>query len=235
MSKYTTEVRFICEHESGLEESKGANNVDTILNNSWDKIFTTTCEFFDSEYKPILCKKILKHYYTREIGAETVGLWKLWVNRKLEEVMPYYNQLYSSALLEFNPLHDLDINTSHTKTNNGTVSGSRTGSGTNANTGSSHSLELYSDTPQGGVTNLQSQAYLTNATDVNRTDGQNGTYSDTETTSGTNADTENYIERVYGKQGSGSYSKLLSEFRETFLNIDMLVVDEFADCFLNLW
>lgn len=235
MSKYTTEVRYICEHDAGLDESKGANNVDTILNNSWDKIFTTTCEFFDDEYKPILCKKILKHYYTREIGAETVGLWKMWVNRKLEEVMPYYNQLYNSTLLEFNPLHDLDINTTHTKNNSGTVSGSRTGSGTTANTGSSHSLELYSDTPQGGVTNLQSQAYLTNATDVNRTDGQNGTYSDTETTSGTNADTETYTERVFGKQGSGSYSKLLSEFRETFLNIDMLVVDEFADCFLNLW
>ena len=235
MSKYTTEVRFICETEAGLEESKGANNVDSIINSSWDKIFTTQCTFFDPEYKPILCKKILKHYYTREIGAETVGLWKMWINRKLEEIMPYYNQMYSSTLLEFNPLYDLDINTSHTKTNNGTVSGSRTGSGTNASTDNSHSIELYSDTPQGTVTNLQNMTYLTNATDVNRNDGHNGNYSDTETTSGTNADTENYIERVYGKQGSGTYSKMLQEFRETFVNIDMQVIEEFGDCFMNLW
>lgn len=235
MSKYTTEVRYICEHDAGLVESKGANDIDTILNNSWDKIFTTNCTFFDETYKPILCKKILKHYYTREIGAETVGLWKMWINRKLEEIMPYYNQLYASTVLEFNPLYDLDINTTHTKNNNGTTSGTRTGSGTTGGSLNSHSLELYSDTPQGGVTNLQNQSYLTNATDVNRNDTTTGTYNDSETSSGTNADTETYTERVYGKQGSGTYSKMLQEFRETFLNIDMQIIEEFGDCFLNLW
>lgn len=235
MSKYTTEVRYICEHDAGLVESKGANNVDTILDNSWDKIFTTNCEFFDSAYKPILCKKILKHYYTREIGAETVGLWKMWINRKLEEIMPYYNQLYASTVLEFNPLYDLDINTTHTKNNSGTTSGTRNGSGTTGGSLNSHSLELYSDTPQGGVTNLQNQSYLTNATDVTRNDTTSGTYSDSETSSGTNADTETYTEKVYGKQGSGTYSKMLQEFRETFLNIDMQIIEEFDDCFLNLW
>ena len=45
MAKYTTEVRTICESKAGLEESKGGNDVDTILNNSWDKIFTTNCTF----------------------------------------------------------------------------------------------------------------------------------------------------------------------------------------------
>ena len=30
MSKYTTEVRFICESKSGLENSKGCDDVDEI-------------------------------------------------------------------------------------------------------------------------------------------------------------------------------------------------------------
>ena len=47
MSKYTTEVRFICESKSGLENSKGCDDVDEILNNSWNKIFTTKAEIFD--------------------------------------------------------------------------------------------------------------------------------------------------------------------------------------------
>ena len=235
MSKYTTEVRYICENEAGYTESKGATKVDEILDNSWDKIFTTTCTFFDENYRSILCKKILKHYYTREIGAETVGLWKMWINRKLEEVMPYYNQLYSSTVLEFNPLYDFDVYRSHNKTNNGSANETRSGSGTTGGTLGSHSLELYSDTPQGGVTNLQNQTYLTNATDVTRNDTTTGTYSDSATTTGQSANTEAYTEQVYGKQGSGTYSKMLSEFRETFLNIDMQVIEEFADCFLNLW
>lgn len=235
MSKYTTEVRYICEHEAGLEESAGASKVDEVLDASWDKIFTTETPFFNEEYRPVICKKILKHYYTREIGAETVGLWKMWVNRKLEEIMPYYNKLYESATLEYNPLNDVNYERRHTKNNSGTESGSRNGSGTTGGTLASSGLELYSDTPQGGITHLHDQSYLTNATETSRNDTTSGTYSDTETTSGTNSNTEQFIETITGKQGSGTYSKMIMEYRETLLNIDMQVIEEFSDCFLNLW
>ena len=85
MSKYTTEVRFICENLAGLTESKGCNDVDDILDDSWDKIFGNF-PIFDEEYREGLCKKILKHFYTREIGYETVGLWKLKLNTKMQEL-----------------------------------------------------------------------------------------------------------------------------------------------------
>lgn len=183
MSKYTTEVRFICESKSGLENSKGCDDVDEILNNSWNKIFTTKAEIFDENYRAVICKKILKHYYLREICSETVGIWKLWLNTRLEEILPYYNQLYKSALLEFNPLYDVNITRTHNrtidenKTENGTItetstdkntgSGTRdnTASGTNNNSGtsnvsdsgSSNSKDLYSDTPQGALTGVETK------------------------------------------------------------------------------
>ena len=125
VSKYTTEVRFICESKSGLAESKGCDNVDEVLENSWNKIFTTNCTFFDETYRSVLCKKILKHYYLREICSETVGIWKLWMNTKLEEIMPYYNQLYESAKIEFNPMHDVNLTREHKRTENETASGNR--------------------------------------------------------------------------------------------------------------
>ena len=128
MSKYTTEVRFICEQKAGLEESVGFDQIDTVIAKSWDKIFTTKCSFFDEDYRSVLCAKILKHYYTREIGMETAGLWMLWMNRRMEEIMPYYNQLYRSAQLEFNPLHDVDYWREGNRKNDGTseTSGSST-------------------------------------------------------------------------------------------------------------
>ena len=46
---------------------------------------------------------------------------------------------------------------------------------------------------------------------------------------------EDYIESISGKQGSASYSKLLTEFRNTFLNIDMMVIEELSDLFMYLW
>ena len=47
--------------------------------------------------------------------------------------------------------------------------------------------------------------------------------------------TEDYLEHVSGKQGTTSYSKLLTEYRDTFLNIDMMVINELNDLFINLW
>lgn len=52
---------------------------------------------FDEDYRKELQKKILLKYYTREICEETFGLWKLRLNSKMNEIMPYYNQLYSET------------------------------------------------------------------------------------------------------------------------------------------
>lgn len=247
MSKYTTEVRFICESKSGLSESKGFGSVDEVLNSSWDKIFTSKVSFFDEEYRGVLCKKILKHYYLREIGCETVGIWLLWMNTKLEEIMPYYNKLYESELIKFNPMYDVDWNRKGNKTGNESGSGSRSASGNNSGTNtqsgtsSNTRKDLYSDTPQGALTGIESETYLTNARKVSDSGetgvnaSTSGSYEDSESSSNKVDTTEDYVESVSGKQGGSSYSKLLNEFRETFLNIDMQVIEEFEEMFMGMW
>ena len=75
MSKYTTELRFICEKFAGLSESTGFSNIESVLDKSWDKVFNFTTDRPSEEQ----CKKILRHYYTREICAETVGRWQLFL------------------------------------------------------------------------------------------------------------------------------------------------------------
>lgn len=247
MSKYTTEVRFICESKSGLSESKGFGSVDEVLNGSWDKIFTSKVSFFDEEYRGVLCKKILKHYYLREIGCETVGIWLLWMNTKLEEIMPYYNKLYESELIKFNPMYDVDWNRKGNKTGNESGSGSRStsgnNSGTNTQSGTSSNTrkDLYSDTPQGALTGIESETYLTNARKVSDSGetgvnaSTSGSYENSESSSNKVDTTEDYVESVSGKQGGSSYSKLLNEFRETFLNIDMQVIEEFEEMFMGMW
>lgn len=255
MSKYTTEVRFICESKAGLSESAGSDNVDDIVSKSWNKIFTSKAVFFDEEYRSVLCQKILKHYYLREIGSETVGIWKLWMNTRLEEIMPFYNQLYKSALIEFNPLYDVDLKRTHNRkidsskqdtgtsqsVSSGEIHVSETSSGSSNNT----KKDLYSDTPQGAITGLENENYLTNArkvTDTGSTSNENSssgtnktTVNDDTSNTGTANSLEDYVENVSGKQGSESYSSMLLKFRETFLNIDMQVIEEFSDLFMGLW
>ena len=255
MSKYTTEVRFICESKAGLSESAGCDNVDDIVSKSWNKLFTSKAVFFDEEYRSVLCQKILKHYYLREIGSETVGIWKLWINTRLEEIMPFYNQLYKSALIEFNPLYDVDLKRTHnrkidsskqdTGTSQSVSSGEINVSGTSSGSSNNTKKDLYSDTPQGAITGLENENYLTNArkvTDTGSTSNENSstgtnktTVNDDTSNTGTANSLEDYVENVSGKQGSESYSSMLLKFRETFLNIDMQVIEEFSDLFMGLW
>lgn len=327
MSKYTTEVRFICEEAAGLTSSVGYLGVNDVINTALPKVFNFDFPIFDETYRPILEKKILKHYYTREIGLETVGLWKLFLDTKLNEIMPYYNQLYKSELISFNPMYDVDLTRDHqlkrlediketgtqeSDTNrNGTldttanktgtthdtslttdhgtanqdISNQKTVHGTNGDTTDvtttvSH-VDKFSDTPQGALDGLKNDTYMSEARivddtntsktivsgndDINEnntgnttteTDATSDTTSDgrttqNETVNTTNTDKENrvatqntnknlnsiddYIEHVTGKTSGVSYSKLLNEFRETFLNIDMLIINDLSDLFMNLW
>lgn len=247
MSKYTTQVRFICESKSGLEVSGGSGDVDNIIAGSWNKIFTSKAPLFDEAYRSVLCSKILKHYYMREICCETVGIWTLWMNTRLEEIMPYYNQLYESAKIEFNPMHDVNLTREHKRTENETASGNRdtniTSNGTTNRTTNSdeNKKDLYSDTPQGALTGVENETYLTNArkitdyAEVNNTEKNASDCSDKEKTTSNVDTTEDYLETLIGKQGTESFSSLLNKFRETFLNIDMMVIEEFSDLFFGLW
>lgn len=242
MSKYTTELRFICESKAGLSNSVGFNQIDDVISNSWNKIFDNF-PIFDESYRSVLCSKILKHYYTREISAETVGLWQLWLNTRMGEIMPYYNKLYESALLEFDPFKDVNYSRNH----GGTFTGDTRRNGRSdvsvdnsvTSNGTSNSKNLFSDTPQGAITNIENESYLTNATLIKDTDTNttntdgNSTTQNTETTGITN--TDNWIETIVGKQSTVSYSKLLQEFRDTFLNIDVMIINDLSDLFMNIW
>lgn len=303
MSKYTTEVRYICEVAAGLVESTDYTGVEDVIKKALPVVFDFSFPIFDESYRSVLETKILKHFYTREIGLETVGLWKLKLNTKLNEIMPYFNQLYNSQLYAFNPFYDVDLTRKHRidgsgkrdtdttsntetehritvdETGNTTTdnTGSSTGEGTSENTevrtGTNNQtddfVEKYSDTPQGAITDLRADKYLTNATIRNddrkqntsdnvKNDGKTGSSVNTKdnteieesrntetngnnssTTNGnvsaTLTNTEDYLETVQGKNGGASYSKLLMEYRETFLNIDMMVIDQLEDLFMQLW
>lgn len=283
MSVYTTQVRFICETMAGEVESSEYSGIDSIIDRAIPRIFDFNFPIFDETYRNVLCKKILKHYYTREIGLETYGLWKLKLDTKLNEIMPYYNKLYKSELLVFNPLYDIELsrtstrdgvydtdtsrNTNHTNTvtlNDARTSNSfadnfveseTTSNKVNASTGK----ELFSDTPQGKLADVESGEYLTTAqfTNSDSTDDSTSSNSSTNRLSESKEDTitattvdfgnsgatgsslttslDEYIEHVSGKQGSQSYSSMLQEFRNTFLNIDMQVIQDLAPLFMNLY
>lgn len=254
MSKYTTELRFICETYAGLDESVGGDGVENVITKALPKLFNFNFPIFDENYRTVLERKIVMHYYTREIGFETVARWKLALNTKLNEIMPYYNKLYESELLEFNPLYTHNISKTGNKTGQGTSQQTTNDTGskdvqhneTNNDviTDNSTNYRLYSDTPQGGLTGVDSETYLSDATKTTVNESRNESHGIhiNDTTSTTNNGTKNgntntteeYLESVVGYEDK-SPSKSLQEYRDTFLNIDMMIINDLNKLFMGIW
>lgn len=236
MSKYTTEVRFICEsslQNNGIDISK--MTVDEIIDSSLKYVFNFNFPIFDESYRNTLEHNILNYYYTREIGLETVQLWKQKLNVKLNLIMPKYNKMYESEIYKLDPLsNNSEIEnferTTHGNANTESQSTSqRTGTGTTGNTSSN----LYSDTPQGKLSGLD---YATSL-EENKSDGTTetkdiGSGEVTETQNVNN--TENYIRKRSGLVGV-TVSSGIDEFIEKFKSIDMMIIEELSDLFMLIW
>lgn len=67
-----------------------------LYEDGWFDLTSSEWDFpkYNDEQHSRLCKKILNHYYTREIGVIPPGLWKREFLRKLDEIMPKYIMLY---------------------------------------------------------------------------------------------------------------------------------------------
>ena len=240
---------------------------------------------FDEEYRLGLEKKILFHYYMREIGQETEDAFIFYLNRTLNEEMPYFNKLYESELLEFDPLWTI-----HTKTargGSGITDTSRADKFTREDnltekteskrkddlsqvssekrSDNSKSSEFSSGSDEGR--DYKKGGYLSNASmgegessgtssaaRIGESDS-NGKYESatynggtqkgenekkntgTQTNSGTQSisakTTNDYLDEVTGY--TGSPSKMIMEFRDTFLNLDMKVIGALASCFMEIY
>lgn len=213
MSKYTTQLRYICESVAGYDESQGYTNFETVIQAAIPKIFDFDFPVYDKNYRNVLCTKILKHFYLREIGFETYGQWKLYLNTRLNEIMPYYNTLYQHWHEDL--FDNTDITTERTITHDDETRG---------NTAQTD-IEKYSDTPQGSIQNIENDNYLTSANIKN---------TDTDNTQNFNS-TEKYLENMTGKSGGDSYIEMLDKFKSKIINIDMMVLSALDDLFLQLW
>ena len=202
MSSYTVELR-------------------QLIQNGYD-IGLKDYPIFDESYRETLNNKIITHYWMREIGAETAGLFKLYLNRTMGEIMPYYNQLYKSTQLDFDPLNAYNYTETNMELENVESDGTRTDT--------ADGKSLYSDTPQGLLDNgaIADEKYLTSAT-LNDSSASS-------TANNLQKRDRNFEKKVRGNMYH-NLSELLKDYRETFLNIDMEIINnpEIQNCFMKLY
>ena len=221
----------------------------TLVENGFD-IGLDEYPIFDEEYRRGLNTKIVEHFYYREIGQETPELFKRFLNRRMNEVMPYYNLLYESNLraLQHDPFINSDMRTQGLSHSNLTgtseseqksTSSSESASTADA-TSESDARTLVSTTPQMQLSGRED--YASNITDTRNTGAshnegtQTGTADSDVSSTGSNRSnsTEDYITTVSGLNGITS-SQALIQWRQTFMNVDLMVIHELDGLFMGIY
>lgn len=69
------------------------------------KLFDFDYPFYDDKLKSEFETKLINHFYLREIGFETMGSFKFFLDEYLNLNMPYWNKMFLANLEEF-PIFD---------------------------------------------------------------------------------------------------------------------------------
>lgn len=178
-------------------------------------------------YRKQLNDKIVMRYHMREIGLETVTMFKFAMRRKMLEIMPYYNDLIRSTQLQFDPLKTIDMVTVFAG-ENAQESTAKAENATDT-TGDSESRTVQSTTPQ--VMLAGKKDYATSAADA-MSKSKNGTTAKENTESNTK-DKSDSESRTSGYQGLPA--DMLMAYRATLINVDLLILEDLAELFMTIW
>ena len=194
MSKYTLELREMVE-TFGREEARSWFSDYDFKNYLTDEQITTIEEtgIFSKHY---LADMIIDHFYLREIGFETPGMFIHYARNSMRELMSRYALVIYSCSVKFDPINNIDYTENYRE---------QTTSEGKSNTNSS-GLGITSDTPQGQISKDEIlQGKYATATSATEDEGKSNA-----TTSGT----KNYTIHREGNQGiMDSNQYLLKEFR----------------------
>jgi len=166
---------------------------------------------FDAAYRQQLNDKIIAHFNEQEIGHETISMFKYALSRKMAEIMPLFNQHYVASRITIDPLLTVSIHNLGTGTDTSSTVSSSTAAG----------RVVGSNTPQ---VRLAGQGdYASTAQDSNSKTDADGT--------ATNASNNDSHTTGY----SGSPAELIWQLRQTFVNIDMMVIEQLNELFMMVW
>lgn len=185
---------------------------------------------FDEAYREGLNKTLYETFCYREIGFETIDIFQQQVAARLRLVMPYYNQLYLSQRLQYDPLQQIDVSTWSDATQ--TSAGSQQSTQTSSSDASGESTSAGREHAYPGSPIYKEGDYATTGTtSEGRTASKNSQKGDSTATHNQSGDTH----AKGGQRGrSQSAASLIMEYRSAMINVDQMVVAELEPFFMGI-
>ena len=207
MSKYTLELRY-------LYEDKKFNLFDFPYN------------LYNNDLKPWFEEKFYQHFMFYEIGFDTIGMFKQRLMTKLNDIYPYYKQLYETEIrtkgidfmlnkdLKESYIRELTSSNNSSQESNTTSNGlSTAGQLTPSLIANSQKIDKFMDT-------AQKDESSSNATATGESTGNSK---------------EEYTLTSQGNIGITSSAELLDKWRDVLLNIDLMIFEECNDLFMQIF
>lgn len=220
MSKYSVELKTVIElfTESEVKNWFKQWKLEDYLTSSQMAV-VNEWGIFD---KDKLVDMIIDAYYMREIGFETIALFKHYTKITMREIMGEYAYLIYSSAIDFDPL----VNEDYTET----FDSDRNTKGIGTTNASGSGFGVQSDTPQTNINkaNLLAGNYASN------TQADETTSSSDTTTS--NTDQENYTRKVRGNRGISSNAPyLIEQYRDYIRNLYGEIIERCSVLFMSLY
>ena len=207
MSKYTLQLRYIYEDENY-------------------NLFDFPYNLYDNDLKPWFQEKFFQHFMFYEIGFDTIGMFKQRLMSKLNDIFPYYKQLYETEIrskgidfmlnkdLKESYVRELTSNSNSNQESNVTSNSlSTAGQLTPSLIANSQKIDKFMDS-------AQKDNSSSNSTSTGESNGNSR---------------EEYTLTSQGNIGITSSAELLTKWRETLLNIDLMIFEECNDLFMQIF
>ena len=223
MSKYTTTLYDLMED---VNEGKENLTIDEKITNLASVLFDFNYPYPTPEDKTRIERAIIKHYLMREIAFETVGLFKIKLNDRLNLIMPKYNSAYKNLDAEVSPYINNYIQEKGSNNRNSTSKAETSGTDTRE----SDTFETTSDTPQGILTELKEGKYSSGA----RATVSNDSATTNATSNGSDeeiASSTRELESLQGITGAEAFRV----YFDNLISLDEELVYEFSDLFMCIW
>ena len=198
--------------------------IRTLIDNNFD-FKMTNYPIFDENYRETLNHNILYHYYENEIGFETAPLFRFYLNQKLNEIMPYYNELYKvqKKLINENLLLN-NVNLTERLIGSNTTETSSTSQSTNKG------KNLFQDTPQGNISQQDINAQNVYATNITLNDN-----SINDNSSANGSGTNEYLKTIIGNNGGKFNIDVLNDIKNNLMNIDLMIINDLNELFMQIF
>lgn len=220
MAKYTIQLRNIVK----------TYGEDTVI--GWFSSYDLSDYLTDEEIAVItargtwnkekLAKRIINHYWMREIGFETPSYFAQKAKVLMDEIMEEKAPLIYSAAIKYDPLVNVDF----TETYDETTDNQSTSNSLNKGTG----LNINSDTPQGQINKntILSGQYASSTS---------GSESENTISDNTNANgKQHYVRTTKGNSGvSATAQAMVRQYRQNIIMINHDIIDACGSLFLNLY